>query len=187
MKDRPRVQDFDWTLLAIVAAICGLGVMEIYSSTHASAMAGMQWKQLTWLGIGVVGMFLISRIDYHTLLDQAPILYICGVAGLLVVMVIGSTHLGAKRWISMGGIFNLQVSEIMKLVIIIVLARFFSEVRTDRLTLADLVKIAGITGLPVLLVLVQPDLGTAMVLVPAAIVGAFLAGIQWKHLAVLLV
>ena len=66
MKDRPRVQDFDWTLLAIVAAICGLGVMEIYSSTHASAMAGMQWKQLTWLGIGVVGMFLISRIDYHT-------------------------------------------------------------------------------------------------------------------------
>jgi rod shape determining protein RodA len=73
----------------------------------------------------------------------------------------------------------------MKLVIIIVLARFFSEVRTDKLTLADLVKIAGIVGLPVLLVLVEPDLGTAMVLVPAAIVGAFLAGIQWKHAAVL--
>ena len=77
MKDRPQVQDFDWTLLAIVAAISGLGVMEIYSSTHASAMAGMQWKQLMWIGIGIIGMFLISRIDYHTLLDQAPILYIC--------------------------------------------------------------------------------------------------------------
>jgi cell division protein FtsW (lipid II flippase) len=139
MKDRPQVQDFDWTLLAIVAAICALGVMEIYSSTHASAMTGMHWKQLMWLGIGIAGMFLISRIDYHTLLDQAPILYMCGLAGLLVVMVIGSTHLGAKRWISLGGIFNLQVSELMKLIIIIVLARYFSEVRTDRLTLPDLV------------------------------------------------
>ncbi|MGA8554860.1 MAG: hypothetical protein WB630_10615, partial [Candidatus Acidiferrales bacterium] len=66
MKERPHVHDFDWTLLAIVAAICGLGVMEIYSSTHASAMAGMHWKQLMWLGIGIAGMFIISRIDYHT-------------------------------------------------------------------------------------------------------------------------
>jgi rod shape determining protein RodA len=184
MKDRPHVQDFDWSLLAIVAAICGLGVMEIYSSTHASAMAGMQWKQLTWLGIGIVGMFLISRIDYHTLLDQAPVLYICGVAGLLVVMVIGSTHLGAKRWISMGGIFNLQVSEIMKLIIIIVLARFFSEVRTDRLTLSDLLKVGALTIVPAALILKQPDLGTAMVLVPVAIVGAFIAGIEWRHMAI---
>ena len=72
MKDRPQVQDFDWVLLGIVAAINGLGVLEIYSSTHASAMAGMQWKQLMWIGIGLVGMFIISRIDYHTLLDQAP-------------------------------------------------------------------------------------------------------------------
>ena len=74
MKDRPQVQDFDWVLLAIVAAINALGVLEIYSSTHASAMAGMQWKQLMWLGIGLICMFLISRVDYHTLLDQAPML-----------------------------------------------------------------------------------------------------------------
>ena len=114
--------------------------MEIYSSTHASAMAGMQWKQLMWIGIGLVGMFLISRIDYHTLMDQAPMLYMFGVASLLVVMVIGFTHLGAKRWMALGGMVNLQVSELMKLIIIIVLARFFSEVRTDRLTLPDLAK-----------------------------------------------
>jgi len=133
-----------------------------------------------------VAMFIVSRLDYHTLLDQAPLLYLIGIIALLFVLVIGHSRFGARRWVSLGGGVNLQVSEIMKLVIIIVLARFFSEVRTDRLTTADLVKIAGITGLPVLLVLVQPDLGTAMVLVPAAIVGAFLAGIQWKHLAVLL-
>src|SRR5579872_5858019 len=53
MNDRPRVHDFDWVLLAIAGAITVVGLLEIYSSTHASAMAGMQWKQLMWIGIGV--------------------------------------------------------------------------------------------------------------------------------------
>jgi rod shape determining protein RodA len=184
MKDRPRVQDFDWALLAIVAAITGIGVLEIYSSTHASGMAGIQWKQLMWIGVGIVGMFLISQIDYHTLLDQAPALYMFGVATLLIVLVIGQSRFGAKRWVSLGGGPNFQVSEFMKLIIIIVLARYFSEVRTDRLTLTDLVKAGVLTVVPVALILKQPDLGTAMVLVPVALVGAFLAGIEWKHVAV---
>jgi rod shape determining protein RodA len=183
MKERPRIQDFDWVLLAIVAGIATMGVLEIYSSTHASAMAGMQWKQLMWIGIGIVGMFAISSIDYHTLLDQAPTLYAVGIVSLLVVLVMGYSRLGAKRWIAVGG-FNLQVSEIMKLIIIIVLARYLSEVHTDRLTLQDLAKIALLTLVPVALILKQPDLGTAMVLVPVAVVGAFLAGIEWKHAAV---
>jgi len=184
MKERPRVHDFDWTLLAIVGAISMMGVLEIYSSTHASGMAGMQYKQLMWIGIGLAGMFLISRIDYHTLLDQAPILYICGIASLLVVLIVGLSRLGAKRWIPLFGGFDLQVSEIMKLIIIIVLARYFSDIQTDRLTLQDLGKLALLTLVPVYLILKQPDLGTAMVLVPVALVGAFLAGIQWKHAAI---
>jgi len=184
MKDRPRIQDFDWPMLAIVGAISGVGLLEIYSSTHASAMAGMQWKQLIWIGVGLAGMFLIASIDYHTLLDQALPLYVFGVVGLLVVLAIGLTHLGAKRWISIGGVANLQVSELMKLIIIIVLARYLSEVRTDRLTLRDIVKITLLTVVPVVLILKQPDLGTAMVLVPVAVVGIFLAGVEWKHLAI---
>ena len=63
MSDRPQIKDFDWTLLAIVAAINLLGLLEIYSSTHASAMSGMHWKQLIWLGVGVVVMFIMSQID----------------------------------------------------------------------------------------------------------------------------
>jgi len=173
----------DWTLLAIVGAISGIGVLEIYSATHASGMAGMQWKQLMWIGIGLAGMALISRIDYHTLLDQAPALYMFGIVSLLVVLVVGYSRLGAKRWISLGG-QTLQVSELMKLIIIIVLARYLAEVRTDRLTLADLFKIGVLTLIPVVLILKQPDLGTAMVLIPVAVVGAFFAGIEWKHLLV---
>ena len=84
MKDRPRTQDWDWPLLGIIGAISTLGVLEVYSSTHASAMAGMHWKQLMWIGIGLVGMFLISRIDYHLLMDQAPVLYMFGLATLPV-------------------------------------------------------------------------------------------------------
>jgi rod shape determining protein RodA len=184
VKDRPRSRDFDWVLLAIVGAISSMGVLEIYSSTHASGMAGMQWKQLMWIGIGLTGMFLISRIDYHTLMDHAPFLYMFGVAILLVVLAIGQSRFGARRWVDLGGGVNLQVSELMKLIIIIVLARYFTDVHTDRLTLADLVKLALLTGVPVGLILIQPDLGTAMVLVPVAVVGAFLAGIEWKHLTV---
>jgi rod shape determining protein RodA len=179
-----RTQDFDWTLLGIVAAISGVGLLEIYSSTHSSGMAGMQWKQLMWIGIGIVGMLLISRIDYHTLLRLAPSLYGAGILSLLVVLAVGYSRLGAKRWISLGGGMNLQVSELMKLIIIIALARYLSEVNTDRLTLQDLAKIFLLTIVPVALILKQPDLGTAMVLVPVAVVGAFLAGIEWKHAAV---
>jgi len=187
MKDRPHTRDFDWTLLAIVGAINLIGVLEIYSSTHASGMAGMQWKQIMWICVGVLGMFLISRIDYHTLLDRSFALYLIGVAGLVVVLVMGYSRLGAKRWISLGGGMNLQVSELMKLIIILVLARYFTEVRTDRLTLLDLAKIGILTLIPVGLILKQPDLGTAMVLIPVAVVGAFLAGIEWKHTVVGLV
>ena len=183
MKDRPRVQDWDWPLLAIVGAISGIGVLEVYSSTHASPMAGMQWKQLMWIGIGLVAMFIVSRIDYHTLMDQAPALYLFGIATLLIVLVIGSSRFGARRWLELGGGVNLQVSELMKLIIIVVLARFFTDVRTDRLTLLDIVKVAVLTGVPVALILIQPDLGTALVLVPVGVVGAFLAGIDWKHAA----
>jgi rod shape determining protein RodA len=184
VKDRARIQDFDWILIALVGAISLVGVLEIYSSTHASSLAGMQWKQLMWIGVGLAGMCLIAMIDYHTLLDQAPALYAVGIVSLLVVLVLGFSRLGAKRWISLGGIVNLQVSEIMKLIIIIVLARYFTDVRSERLTLADLAKVGALTLVPVGLILKQPDLGTAMVLVPVALIGIFLAGLQWKHMAV---
>jgi len=96
---------------------------------------------------------------------------------------IGHSRFGAKRWVALGGGVNLQVSELMKLIIIVVLARFFTDVRTDRLTLRDIVKVALLTGIPVGLILIQPDLGTALVLIPVAVVGSFLAGIEWKHMA----
>src|SRR5579864_4915799 len=180
MRDRAHLFDLDWWLLTIVMVICFVGLLEIYSSTHNSGMHGMQWKQLLWIGIGLAGMLLLSRVDYHTLLDQAPVLYLLGLVALVIVLGVGHSRFGAKRWVDILG-FELQVSELAKLIIIIVLARYFSEMRAERLTLSDLLKIGLLVGVPAGLVLLQPDLGTALVLIPAAVVGAFLAGINWKH------
>jgi len=140
-------------------------------------------RQVRWLVIGFVAMFALSRLDYHLILDQAPILYLIGVTSLVAVLLVGHTRFGAKRWIPILGEF-LQVSELVKLIIIIVMARFFAEVRSDELSLRDLIKAGLLVGLPLALILKQPDLGTALVLVPLLVVGAYLGGLQWQHAAI---
>ena len=186
MKASAKIRDLDWWLLAIVFALCGISLLQIHSATQNSPLAGMHWRQMTWILLGLVAMLIVSRLDYHTILDQAPLLYLIGLAALVAVLVVGQTRFGAKRWLPVLGAV-LQVSELVKLIIIILLARFFSEVRSDQLSLPDLAKAAVLTGVPLVLILLQPDLGTALVLVPVTVVGAFLAGIQWKHAVALLV
>ncbi|HXQ97913.1 MAG TPA: rod shape-determining protein RodA [Candidatus Limnocylindrales bacterium] len=188
MREKAGIRDYDWWLLAIAGAICLLGVVEIYSATHNIRVPGspVYMKQLYWLGLGVICMLIISRVNYHRVLEQAPVLYLIGIVALAAVLAVGQTRLGAKRWVHLMG-ESFQVSELFKLIIIIVLARFYSEVRTDKLTLGDFIKIGVLTGLPLLMILKQPDLGTALVLIPVAVVGAYLAGIQWKHAVALLV
>src|SRR6266478_3582717 len=163
MKDAPGTRDYDWWLLAILAAICALGVIEIYSATHGSNLTGMHMKQIRWLVAGFILMFVLSRVDYHLILDQAPILYLIGVVALVAVLLLGQRRFGAQRWIPILGQY-LQVSELVKLVIIIVLARFFADVRTDELSLRDLIKAGLLVGL-------------------LLVVGAYLSGLQWQHAA----
>ncbi len=142
------IRDYDWWLLATAFAICGVGVLEIWSATHASHLAGMHTHQMEWIGLGFVLMLLLSRLDYHTIMDQAPILYLIAIIALIAVLALGHSRFGAKRWLPILGGF-LQVSELVKLIIIIVLARFFAEVRTEQLSLADLIKAAAVVGFPV--------------------------------------
>ena len=100
-------------------------MLEIWSATHASHLAGMQWKQICWIACGVVGMLMLSRIDYHAVLDQAPDTLCPRHSGrLIAVLAMGHTRFGAKRWLPCSGQF-FQVSELVKLIIIVVLARFF--------------------------------------------------------------
>jgi rod shape determining protein RodA len=174
-------RDFDWVLLAFVLMICGLGVMEIHSATMHTKFAGAHVKQIYWVLAGVGMMFVISLINYQVLIDQIHWFYIAGVASLMAVLLFGQRYLGAKRWIHMPGGNHFQPSEWVKLILILAVAKYFADMRQRELSWADFMKAGAIVGIPMLMVLAQPDLGTALTYVPIAVMGVFLGGLQWKQ------
>jgi len=173
-------RDFDWVLLGFVVMICGLGVMEIHSATMHTKFAGAHVRQIYWVLAGVGMMFLISLVNYQALLDQIHWYYIGGIASLMAVLVFGTRALGAKRWIRIGGT-HFQPSEWVKLILILAVAKYFAEMRHRDLSWSDFMKAGAIVGVPMLMVLAQPDLGTALTYVPIAVIGVFLGGLQWKQ------
>jgi rod shape determining protein RodA len=176
------IRDFDWPLLAITLVISGIGVLQIYSATRGTVWADAWWRQAIWIVAGLLVMWVVTSIDYHTLLGQAFPLYFLSISLLILVLVIGRTVFGSRRWIGYGPI-HLQVSEFVKTVIILLVARYVTELRSDRLEARDLLKLGGLVGVPMLLVMKQPDLGTSLTYFPILAVGVFLAGLRWKHVA----
>ena len=174
-------RDFDWVLLGFVLIICGLGVMEIHSATMHTKFAGAHVKQVYWVVAGVGAMFVISLVNYQALLDQIHWFYIAGVASLMAVLLFGQKYLGAKRWIHMPGGNHFQPSEWVKLILILAVAKYFADMRERELSWPDFMKAAAIVGVPMLMVLKQPDLGTALTYLPIAAMGVFLGGLQWRQ------
>jgi rod shape determining protein RodA len=175
-------RDLDWPLLLITLVICGLGVLEIYSATLGTKFQDAWWKQIVWVALGIALMWLMASIDYHTLLGQVPLYYGVTVAGLLVTVTLAKKVFGAKRWLTIWG-FNLQVSEFAKIVIVLMVARYLSELKRDEVEIRDLFKIGVLVGIPTVLVIKQPDLGTSLTYVAILVAGILLAGIRWQHLA----
>jgi rod shape determining protein RodA len=180
-------RDFDWLLLTFVLIICALGVLEIYSTTYGTKFAGAHIRQIYWILAGLVVMLAVSLINYQILLENANWLYFASVASLLMVALFGKKYLGARRWIQLPGGQHFQPSEWVKLVLILMLAKHFSgQGEREDASLSDIVKAGLIAGVPMLLVLKQPDLGTALTYVPVALMGLFLGGIQFRHAAAIL-
>ncbi len=174
-------RDFDWVLLGFVLIICSLGVMEIHSATMHTKFAGAHVKQVYWVLAGVGMMFLVSLINYQMLLDQIHWFYIAGVGSLVAVLLFGQKYLGAKRWIHMPGGNHFQPSEWVKLILILAMAKYFAELRDRELSWSDFMKAVAIVAIPMLMVLKQPDLGTALTYLPIAAMGIFLGGLQWRQ------
>ncbi len=174
-------RDFDWLLLIFVLIICALGVMEIRSATVHTKFAGAHVKQMYWVAAGVGMMFLVSLVNYQALLDQTHWFYIASVASLVAVLVFGTKALGARRWIKMPGGNHFQPSEWVKLILILAVAKYFADMRQRELTWPDFLKAGAIVGIPMLLVLKQPDLGTALTYLPIAVMGMFLGGLQLRQ------
>ncbi len=180
-------RDFDWLLLGYVLAICALGVWEIRSATEHTKFAGSHIKQLYWIAGGLGGMFLLSLLNYQVLLDRIHWLYLASIGSLLAVMVFGQKYLGARRWVKMPGGQHFQPSEWVKLILILTVAKYFSELHQRELTWPDFLKAGAIVGIPMLMVLAQPDLGTALTYMPIAVMALFLGGLRLRQaLAVLL-
>jgi len=180
------LRDLDWPLIIIALSICALGVLEIFSATHGTVWKDVWMKQLLAIAIGLVMLWLVTTIDYHTLMAQVPILYVLAIVGLVAVELFGTRSGGARRWLPMPWGFQLQVSEFVKLVIILLVARYFTELRTEQPGVVDLLKLGGLAGLPMLLVMKEPDLGTALTMIPVLVCGVFLAGLPWRYVLVIL-
>jgi rod shape determining protein RodA len=175
-------RDFDWTLLALVLLLCTVSVFEIYSTTIHSRFVGFHTKQMFYIAGGLAATFIFAKIDYHRLLDWAPWAYAVSLLALGAVLIpgIGQKALGGRRWIKAGPI-QFQPSEWMKLVLVLAVARYFANLGGRNLTWREIFKALAFVGVPMLLVLKEPDLGTTLTYAPILIAGLFLGGVNWRQ------
>jgi rod shape determining protein RodA len=179
-------RDFDWVLLGFVLLLSVISVLEIKSATLHTKFHGFDHKQIEFLALGLVLMFLISLIDYHVLIDIVPWAVGVSIVSLIAVKLVGTKVLGARRWINLGHGAHFQPSEWVKLVLIVAVARYFWGLAGKELTWPDIGKVFALVGIPMVLVLIQPDLGTALTYFPILIAGLFLGGIRIKQVALIL-
>jgi rod shape determining protein RodA len=170
----------DWALLIAVLALCALGVLMINSTTAdpTRAVSRMYVTQMYAIVLGLVAMVVMLTLDYRTFSDKSHIIYIGLCAALLYVMFFGMVQMGARRWIPLG-VFNLQPSEFAKVGVALVLAKFFGENRGAP-SWADLTIGGVLTAIPLALIAKEPDLGTAVTLLPVFFAVAYLAGMQMR-------
>jgi rod shape determining protein RodA len=181
MRDYLSLRDYDWPMFLVVLAICGLGVTQIYSATRGTVWHDSWWKQIIYIAAGIFLMWAVSLVDYHTMMNHLTPLYLVAVGGLLAVLLVGKTVFNSTRWIALPGGIHIQVSEFAKLVIILVVARFMTELRGEVLELPELLRISGLLLVPMLLIAKEPDLSTAVTYVPILVMGIFLAGLRWQY------
>lgn len=159
-------KNFDFILLAVTLLLVLVGILVLYSigfkaANLASPVAVR--NQIIFALIGVAGLLVAATVDYRTWSKLTPLLYVTMMILLLVVLIAGKTALGATRWINLG-FFQFQPSELAKLVLIVVLARFFAKNYEQMDKPRYIIQSAVYTLIPLVCVLAQPDLGTAMVL-----------------------
>jgi rod shape determining protein RodA len=138
--------------------------------------------QLYAIGLGIIAMLVTVSIDYRAFTDKSHLIYIALLAVLLYVMFFGTVQMGARRWIPLK-VFNLQPSEFAKIGVALVLAKFYGENRGAP-QWTDLAVGGALTLLPVALIAKEPDLGTAVVLLPVFVAIAYLAGMRLKVLGI---
>lgn len=183
--DRRMIEYFDWIILVVIIIICIIGILTIYSATRPPLDEGEQppfyIKQLIWLIIAIIALVVFVSFDYVRLKDFWPIFYIFGIFLLVFVLFSGKTALGAKRWINLG-FFSFQPSEIFKIIFIISIAAYLEDKKSP-LSLKNILKVFAIFAvLPFFLILKQPDLGTAILIIFITFIMIIYKGLTFRSL-----
>lgn len=183
--DRRLLVNFDWMLLSLILGLCFLGILNIYSAGYSLSdfrQETLYVKQSQWIMFGLILMGIIICVDYHLICRYAYIIYAFSVLLLLIVAIYGYATHGSQRWIVIQG-FSFQPSELVKLTIIIALAKYFDEHRIQKsYNLKELIIPFLIVFIPFLFILKQPDLGTSLILLIIFGSITFFVGIEWKSL-----
>lgn len=182
---------FDWPLFITIALIAVLGVVNLYSATSVyqgvSTRSELYISQIYWLVLGGIFGGVLVAIDYRYFERFGYVVYAGGIFALMLVFVFGKDIRGSVRWIDFGG-FSFQPSEYSKICLVIALAKFLhDDPRNEGRTLKDLLIPAVLTAVPALMILKQPDLGTAMIHIFAFVTIAALTRVRWKSVVAFVV
>lgn len=183
MFNRYFFKNLDKMLLLTVFVIIGISIVMISSATGGK-FTGFAQKQLISAVVAFIAFLTIAAVDYSKLEGLIKPLYVLGLIMLVIVLVVGSSAKGAKSWIMIGGGFNIQPSELVKLIMIAVLAFVLSK-KGEIDTFKELLPVLAMVALPVGLIMLQPDLGTVLVFAGITIGMLFMSGVKLKHLAIL--
>jgi len=167
----------DWAMLIAVMALCFMGLVNIYSATGGPR--GLYVTQIYGVVLGLIALAVCLAIDYRTLADKSHFIYGGVILLLVYVLFLGVVRGGSRRWIDLGPL-NLQPSEFAKAALALVLAKFFADSRRGAISRGDLLIAGAITVVPLILIARQPDLGTAVTLIPVLFAGAFVAGMPMR-------
>jgi len=184
--DQRILLSFDWLWFLALLALSGAGIAAIWSTTDGTSLNSYFGKQLIYLCFGLLVFIAMLYFDYHVFSDFINFIYAAGMLILGLVLIIGRTIHSNRSWIDVG-IFSFQPSEIMKVLVIIALAKYYSELEHDQLGIRELV-IGGLIVLaPMCLVVLQGDLGTAVTFLPIYAMLTCLAGIRRRHVVTILI
>lgn len=182
----PLFKRMDWLLFLAMAALAVMSISFIYSASYrgpGQPMPQFYRQQLMWFAVGLALYIALAAVDYRLICQWATVWYVLAILSLVLVLVIGVKVYGARRWLGIGKL-GVQPAEVAKLAVIVGLAYYlFHRTPEQRKRWRTILGAAALVGVPFVLILVEPDLGSAMTLVPIAIGMLFVAGARVKHLA----
>jgi len=178
------LSDIHFSLFAVVLFLCVVGIFNLYSATHQSG-SSLYLTQVYWMIAGFMFMVIFTFLDYRIFERLSYPIYFGVIILLLAVLVVGPKIYGARRWIDLG-FFRMQPSELMKIAIVMVLAKYFQDDHTiGGYTIRKLFVPLLLIGLPVGLVVIEPDLGTSLLICFIAFSIFMFVKIRWQSLLII--